>query len=55
MKLFSRIEKPKTNLFKDRTALAPHHLLEDHEVIDREKEIEIIADYIKRGGEEKEE
>ena len=48
MKLFSEIKKSKVSLFKDKTVLTSRHLLEDEEVVDREEEIERIADYIKR-------
>ena len=47
MRLFSEIKKSKISLFKDKTALTSRHLLEDEEVVDREEEIERIANYIK--------
>ena len=48
MRLFSEIKRSKVSLFRDKTVLASKHLLEDEEVVDREEEIERIADYIKR-------
>ena len=48
MRLFSRIKGPGIIIFKDRTVLTSLYLLKDKGVIDREKEIDAIADYIKR-------
>ena len=48
MRLFSHTGNKKKSLFNDKSVLTPLHLLEDDEIVDREKEMKIIADYIKR-------